>query len=557
MMNNRRRINITPLQPVSRSNDIPASLFQEDVFYNHLADKENVSLNVVSLYDIENCENGEIFCEVFDETVRKYEIFRTYFKLGKDKVFQVVVPESEVNFRLAITDISHLNDPAQMEYLSRTVKEFGYAPFDMQRLPLFRAKLFKLGNQKYVLFRVVHHSVIDLTTMNMLSNEMSELYEKRIFNKKIEQSAPQFQFADYCAWERNTFTPDFLKPQVEFWRNQYKDAPDTINLPFDFPRPAETGKNFKTASIDLSPEAWKQAKVLSRLAEASQFQTNLAIFSIFMNRYSGENDICVGSSIDLRRARNLPEMLGPLISEFSIRCRFDRQITCLEYIKELRTQSIIAYQNTDINFENLIIASGLKRKLNTYTLYQIEFSLKPMPKNDSFLKFKEIFWDSGVGDVDLSCRLNEQADTATVIFRYNGDLFLDSSITHMIQHYAKLYETIVSNPDFRIDQLPNLKPLKKIKATPAADSNTLHKTPTSPMNDFEKCVANIWQSVLGINAVSQNDNFFEIGGDLYKLVEVYRRLKQQNLNFELDELYRCPTISSLSRYTKLHKTKAA
>ena len=547
---NRRKNNNTPLVKISRNEPMPVSFLQESYFVRSLS-RNNGSNNPIMLTQIEGCKNESLLCELINDFIKRHEIFRVYFRLQNERVYQFVVPEDKFNFSIEVINLSGLDAPTQKLEMKKMVQELGYQPFDLEVGPLFRAKLFKLGADQFCLFRCFHHIIFDLGTDNIFYNDIISSYEARVNGSLDEQANPEFHFADYASWERENLTDETLKSQFDHWKTELTNAPDMIVWPIDFVDAKPKFQNFKLETTSISNEIWGKLKNLAKENNLSDFQVNLAIFAIFLHRYTAETDICIGSTIDLRRSLVLPNLLGPLINEFLVRCTFKQEMICSEFFKTIGVKTISAFLNSAISYDKMILASNFKRESTTFLF----FPNRPFLSSQS-IQFKEIFKDAGGGEWDIVVQLIEQEASANISIRYNADLFSPLTIQNMLGSYLKILQFIIDNPNAKLDELPNLEPIKGTVVHMAKSKRVngfVIKDRDDPgsLDQVETVVANIWSMTLDVS-ISRHDNFFDVGGSLSKMSLVNHLLRENGIYLDFKDLLRYPTIASIGEHIRSH-----
>ncbi len=471
---------VSAIKRLSTSTSFPLTSTQAGFFFLHQMNPASPILNMVRLDDVKGAINEPQLKSSIEQNIRRHGIYRTLFKEVEGQAVQVVLAPNEIHVDIGKVDISHIAPKNQKEELLKRVNELGAIPFDLQKPPLIRAYLIRLGHEHLVLLRVIHHIVSDFKTNLLFLRDISETYESLGSNRPVPLPEPEFQFGDYAAWEKENINDENIRSQLEYWKKHLSDCPDFLHLPLDRPRPSVIGSNFKIESIELPFETWEKGKALAKNLGLSIFQFNIATFLLFLHRWSGDEDICVGSNIDFRKIRGLPNLMGPGINHFVLRSHFKPDISFKDFSEQIAETAKKTYSNTDVSVDRLVQLVSPKRSLGYSPLFQVMFDIwhKDVPVKNRFLQFSRMDYAWLHGNVDISARITEGNEKITIWFRYNADLFEPDTIQRMLKAFRNLYEESITNPDKKISNLDLLS---------TEDSLTYISTICGSTASYESC----------------------------------------------------------------------
>jgi aspartate racemase len=338
------------------------------------------------------------------------------------------------------------------------INEAIHRPFDLSRDLMLRVLLLRLEDQQHILVLVKHHVASDGWSSEIFWQEVTALYEAYASGRSPNLRELPVQYADYAVWQREWFRGEVLETQLSYWRRQL-DNLATLQLSTDRPRPAI--QNFRGGKQTLIlPKSLSEAlKALSRKEGVTLFMTLLAAFQTLLYRYTGQEDIAVGSPIAGRNRAEIEGLIGFFVNTLVLRTDVSGNLPFKELLARVREVCLDAYSHQDLPLEKLVEELQPERNLNHNPLFQVTFQLN----NSSRRLFKlpdieveEMELDSGVAKFDLSFSMSDRGENIAGRMQYNTDLFDETRITRMIGHFKTLLEGVVANPEKRISELPLL-----------------------------------------------------------------------------------------------------
>ena len=448
---------LPPLPVTSRSEDLPLTFAQEQIWFLNRLAPEDVSYNVPRAARLKGPLNVSLLEKVFTEIVRRHEILRTTFPSVAGRPVQVVHPPQHVN--IDVIDLRSLPADAREAEAMSLVCEQAQQPFDLQRGPLLRLTLLRLDAEDHVLSLIEHHLVLDGWAQSVLLNEFLALYEAYATGNPSPLSELTRQFADFAHWQRQWVQGDVLAEQLAYWKRQLAGVPPVLSLT-DRPRPPV--QNFKGAqeAFDLPAALCAELRALSRREGVTLFMTLLAAFKTLLYRYSHQPDICVGTGVANRRMVEAEALLGMIVNTIVLRTDLSGDPTFEELLGRVRETCLGAYAHQDAPFEKVVEVLNPERSLSHPPVFQIVFSLLDTPLPEINLpgvemSMLEVHNSSSKFDLEvLMVPHAEQSDEAiTVTWTYSTALFDTEIIKRMIDQYRELLETVVRHPSTSIARL--------------------------------------------------------------------------------------------------------
>jgi len=443
------------VQPVDRNGELPLSFAQEWLWLIHQANPDSAAYNLPAAVRLKGALDTEALAESISEVVRRHEILRTRFTEVDGRPVQVIDPA--IAIKLPVVELSDI-DPEQREVeASRIVTEDARLPFDLERGPLLRSFLLRLGEQDHVIILTVHHIVSDAWSTGIIIQEIAGLYE--VFRRGEQSPLPPLpvQYADYAHWQRTHLQGETLAALVNYWKQQLHGATPVLNLPLDRQRPEVQTLRGAHKSFNLSRELSESLRVLSRSEGVTLFMTLLAAFQTLLFRYSQQEDFCVGVPVAGRSLRETEGLIGCFINNLVLRARVSRELRFRELLANTRETTLGAFAHQELPFAKVVEAVQPERSLSHSPLFQVIFDFRSTPREQSQelpeLSLSTIGSEMGTAKLDLVLDIWDAGEAIVGTMEYNTDLFDDSTIAQMLSRFEVLLSSIVQQPDARLSAL--------------------------------------------------------------------------------------------------------
>ncbi len=443
--------------PSARRQDAPLSFAQQRLWFLSQLEPESCAYNETQGLRLE----GELDCAALRGAlaalVERHEILRTRYLLSEEgRPVQRVAAAGGIELPLVELDAS-APDEEEAQIL-RFAAALRAQPFDLSRDAPLRVALLRLSARSHVLLRVTHHIAIDGWSNAIFNRELAALYERRRRGDTAPLAALPLQYADYAAWQRHWLQGEALERQIAFWREELRGL-SVVELPTDRPRPPVQTFRGGRQSLLLPQALADRLTALGRSERATLFMTLLAAFQVLLHRYTGQEDIAVGSPIAGRTRVETEELIGCFVNTLVYRNAVCGDQTFRQFLARVREGALKAYEHQDVPFEKLVEELNPERSLNHAPLFQVLFAVQNAPRQRLALPGLTATL-LNVAPVsakfDLFASFTERDGGLALRMEYDADLFEAGTIARMLDHCRVLLEGIAADPDRRIADLPFL-----------------------------------------------------------------------------------------------------
>ncbi|HEX9936150.1 MAG TPA: condensation domain-containing protein, partial [Longimicrobium sp.] len=445
---------LPPVVPTERTGALPLSFAQERLWFIDRLEPGSAVYNIPMARRLVGALDEAVLERSLGEIVRRHEALRTVFAEVDGSPVQVIAPFA--GFALPVEDLSELGEADREAAVRRRAGEEAGRAFDLAAGPLFRAALLRLGAEEHVLLLSMHHSVSDGWSMGVLWRELSALYAA--YREGRESPLPELavQYADYAVWQREQLAGEVLDRQLSYWRERLANAPALLELPTDHPRPPAQTHRGASVPVELSLELLERLQRLGRSEGATLYLTLLSAFGVLLSKYSGSDDVVVGSPIAGRTRAEVEELIGFFINTLVLRTDLSGDPSFREVLGRVREATLGAYEHQEVPFEKLVAELQPERSLSHSPLFQVLFALQNVEGGGSALPGLEA---SGAGPAveiakfDLSLTLWTTVHGLRGVLNYSTDLFERGTAERMLGHLARVLEQVAADADVRLSRL--------------------------------------------------------------------------------------------------------
>ena len=389
-----------------------------------------------------------------NEIVRRHEALRTTFAIEGGAPSQVIAPQLELG--LLIEDLRALAPDSRDEEVARLTATDAMGPFDLTIGPLIRAKLLRLADDDYVFLLTMHHIVCDGWSMGVFFRELSALYQAFLLAQPAPLAELRVQYADFSVWQRAWLQGEVRDSQLGYWREQLKDLA-TLELPADRSRPRL--QSFRGAShpLQIGADTLAHLRLLCRQYDVTLFMALLATFQVLLHRYTGQDDIVVGSPVANRNRAETEGLIGFFVNSLVMRTSVSGDPTFAELLDRTKRTAVEAYANQDLPFEMLVDELRSQRDVSRNPLFQVVFQLLETAAVGGPASLQQLSGtpalQMGTAKFDLNLTLFVMADGITGSIECATDLFDADRIARMVGHFKNVVEDVVRAPAQRISRL--------------------------------------------------------------------------------------------------------
>ncbi|MFZ1005369.1 MAG: amino acid adenylation domain-containing protein [Candidatus Sulfotelmatobacter sp.] len=399
----------------------------------------------------------------FTEIIRRHEAWRTTFATVDGEPVQVVHPPFEI--KLPLVDLRNLPPSERVTAALQLATDDARQLFDLTKLPLVRAHLVRLADEEYRLFVNCHHLIFDgVAGYQVFLPELVSLYNAFASSGPSPLADFTFQYGDYAVWQREQQHPTAIGPRVEYWKRQLGGDLPVLQLPTDRPRPAVESFRGAMQRLTLSSELSDGLRALSRHHGATLFMTLLAALDTLLYRYSGQEDILVGSITAGRNDPGTEKLLGFFLNTMVLRTDLTGDPAFSELLDRVRTTTIEALSNGDVPLDRVLRDLHPQRDLSRNPLFRVLLSLEPSRAEiEPGWDLTPIEVETGTTKFDLCLVLDDRSDGLSGRMIYSTDLFDAAAISTMVECWRTLLEGVVADLGQRISQVAILPEIERQK----------------------------------------------------------------------------------------------
>jgi amino acid adenylation domain-containing protein len=437
-------------------NRFPVSFSQLREWILDRLEPGNPAYNIPSHLRIEGPLSVAVLAGALDGVVRRHEVFRTAFVAGEDEPLQAVLPE--VRLAVSVIDLAALPEGLREAELRRRVREEAGTGFDLAVAPLLRARLVRLGAEDHALLMTVHHIVSDGWSMGILNRELAVFYDASAAGAPAPLPPLPVQYADYAVWLRRRLDGEAMERQAGFWRRRLSGAPPLLELPADRPRPPVRSNRGGKVPFHLPQPLAGRLQELALRQGSSLFMVLLAGYQSLLARWSGQDDVVVGTYSGNRPQRELEGLIGFFINTLVLRTDLAGDPSFARLIGRIRETTLEAYAHRDVPFEKLLEILELPRDPSRTPLFQALLVLQNFPPTRADLstgvRLSGLPSAREISDYDLALWLGEGPDGIGGALEYSTDLFEEATILRFAQHLQTFLEAAVADPERNLWTLP-------------------------------------------------------------------------------------------------------
>ena len=450
-----RSYDYDPIKPIPKQELYPASSQQEQMVIIHGLEGDGVgtSYNMASIFVLEGKLDISSFRSALKRLLSRHESLRTTFNIVEGQIVQKI--HSSVPWELIISEASY--DEIE-EHISAFVR-----PFNLEEAPLFRTELSCLGDEKYLFMMDMHHSISDGVSIDLLLEELMLLY------KGMNLPELSIQYKDYSAWQQSPAQRELLKQQESYWEECFSEGVPLLHLPTDYQRPPIQQFKGEILSTKIELPILQKLKEMSNKQGATLFMTLLASYNVLLAKYSGQEDIVIGTPTAGRSHPDTEKIVGVFINSLAIRNFPNFNMSFSEFLLNVKERVLDAYEHSEYPFEEIIDKFNLRGDISHNPLFDVMFNMETVDANKYSIDELKITpyefyvnspseaasWDVVQTDsqVDISLDILESTDSLFLSVEYNTYLFNQKTIRRLIENYTQILEQVIQQPDILLSEI--------------------------------------------------------------------------------------------------------
>ncbi len=426
-----------------------ASSAEKRIFTLWEMDKFNTVYNVPMILEIKEKLNEKKVEIVLNELIRRHEALRTSFEVIDGEIVQRIHKEWKLEFQY---------EEANKKVIKERIKKF-IRPFDLAKAPLIRSKLIKCKDKKYIFMLDVHHIVTDGVSMGILMKEFMELY----VGENLRE--PQLQYKDYSEWQNNLEESGVIKKQEEYWLNRLSGELPVLDIIADYERPKVQSYEGNRINFTVNKELKEKLNNIAKETGTTLYMVLLAAYNVMLARYSGQEDIIVGTVQAGRSQAELADTVGMFVNTVALRNYPEGNKTFKEFLKELKDNTLRDFENLDYQFDDLVNKLDFKRDMSRNPLFDVMFVIENMDLGieENNMKAKVVESELTISKFDLILAGAEVEEGINFSLEYCTKLFKEETIERMKEHYINILTYVVGKLESRICEIDLISKEEKDK----------------------------------------------------------------------------------------------
>ncbi len=433
---------------------IPLSFPQQRQLFLELLEPATAVNNLSVLFEFNGKLDKPALQQSANRIIERHEALRTQFTFGKGLPDPVIIDSITLN--IPEVDLTGHDPSTQVIEARRLAENEVLLPFDLRQPPLIRLRLFVLNEHRHLFLVVVHHSIADGWSLGVFLQELVQYYQHITVGGPVQLPALSIQYPDYACWQSSAERMESMKPSLDYWKKQLEGELPVLELPIDNARGSRQTFSGSTYRFTLPAPLTTALEQTGKEENATLFMTLLSAFTLLLHRYSGQEEILVGTPVANRTHSELEPLIGVFINTLALRNRVQGNNSFRALLRQTRDISLDAYAHQDLPFEILVRELKPQRDLSRTPLFQVLFNLlnAPMPDiNLPGLAIHPMDIDHGVSQFDLTLLVSKTGGQCYAAVEYNSDLFRPQTIARMFRSFLLILEQAVADPDRPLSEL--------------------------------------------------------------------------------------------------------
>ncbi|MFB6365310.1 amino acid adenylation domain-containing protein [Paenibacillus elgii] len=436
----RERLAYASIPAVGESAYYPVSSAQKRLYVLRQLEGGDIVYNMPGVMTVEGALDRGRFEDAFRQLILRHEALRTSFEVVDGEPVQRV--HSSVAFAVGYAQ-------AGQEEAEERLRGFVRA-FDLDQAPLLRVELVQLEQERHLLLFDMHHIISDGVSIGILTEELVRLYGG-------EELPPlRIQYKDYAAWQQAELPSETMGKQEAYWLDVFSGEIPVLDLPTDYRRPAVKSFAGDTFEFVIGKRRSEGLRTIAAQTGATMYMVLLAVYTTLLSKYSGQEDIIVGSPIAGRPHAELESMVGMFVNTLAIRTYLAGEKTFGDYVREVKETSLKAYENQDYPFEALVEKLDVKRDLSRNALFDTMLALQntvPGKQEIEGLQFKAYPHRSHVSKFDLTLNVEEDEEELVCFFEYARALYKPETVERMTMHLLQVIDAVIGAPQTKLSSI--------------------------------------------------------------------------------------------------------
>jgi len=450
-------VKLPPLVPTERGRSTPLSFAQQRFWFVERTGVAGGAYNMPHVFILRGDLDAAAMERALNGLVARHESLRTTFHFRGAEPVQEVAPELIIpleTFDLAALPAAERDAEAQ-----RLEDEHARTPFDLAAGPLVRWGLLRMAPDEHALLVNLHHVVCDGWSLGVLNRELAELYAAEVEERPHTLPPLPIQYPDFALWQRERLDGPVLEQELAWWAARLEGAA-TLALPTDGPHPPVQSFRGANVPVVFSAALTRRVEALAREEGATPFMALLAAFSVLLARWSGTDDVVVGSPAAGRVPEETEGLIGVFVNTLALRTDLSGDPSFREALRRVRETTVDAFAHQEVPFERLVEELRVERSLSSHPVFQVMFSFHAevgaRPPEFPGLEAWMREGDTATAKMDLMFAAGHNDDGIGAVLEYAADLFDRETIERLAERFEVLLEAAVEDPDVPVSHLPSM-----------------------------------------------------------------------------------------------------
>ncbi|MCY9628074.1 condensation domain-containing protein, partial [Paenibacillus thiaminolyticus] len=443
-----RQVAYRPIPITEESAYYPLSSAQKRLYILSQLEGGELSYNMPGVLEMEGALDRERLEEAFRQLIRRHETLRTGFELVGGEAVQRV--HRDVAFAVEHVRVKEEEANAHLRKFMR--------PFDLRQPPLLRARLLELRPDRHLLLFDMHHIISDGASLGLFLREFAQLYEG------AELPPLRIQYKDYAAWQQGEMQRERMSKQEAYWLEVFGGEVPVLDLPADYTRPLVRSFTGNTFQFVIDQQRREKVRQLALQTGTTLYMVLLAAYTTLLSKYSGQEDIIVGTPIAGRTHADLEPLVGMFVNTLAMRNAPAGEKTFQEYVQEVKENTLSAYENQDYPFEELVSKLDVAREVSRNPLFDTMFVLQNIEQSEVSIEGLTCTLypnEHHIAKFDLTFSLTEGAEGIAGTIEYACSLYKEETIRRMAGHFQQVLDTILSDPNRKLSSIEIISPEEK------------------------------------------------------------------------------------------------
>jgi amino acid adenylation domain-containing protein len=448
-----------PLRRVSRSGPLPISFAQQRLWFFDRMQPGSPHYNISLILRLRGRLDQAALGRALDALTRRHESLR--FCIHDDGGNPRAEIRQDVGTTVSSVDLASVEPSRREAEALRVLIARGSEPFDLSRGPFARFMLVRLGPEEHLLLLCMHHIASDGWSLSVAAREICAVYDAERAGKPSPLAPLAVQYVDFAAWQHEQLSSGLFARQLSYWQRELAGAPSVLELPTDRPRPAMQSFRGQRLSLRLRREQYEALKAFSRASDVTLYMTLLAAWQVLLSRYSGQDDVVIGSPMANRDRPEFEELIGCFVNNVVMRGRLHGNPSFAEFLTRVKQTVLGAFDHRELPFERLVEALRPERSTSHNPIFQVLFTLHSFPTQTArpaglevdVLDLPEV---AGSSRFDLTLEMDEHEGGLRMAYEYVSDLFERATIEQLHARYLTLLDQVVRDASQTVQDIPLL-----------------------------------------------------------------------------------------------------